>query len=703
MSAAATTAGAVAGHQLDEEFVLHGRPLRPGQTLHNTARFRDPQWPLRPAILQRSQKAHTLNFEAIPTRYRHLAKELCFAMLSGPLPPGERRPALATVHNVLTGLTPFLAWLDTLPPRPGRQTPPALAGLTGTDLEAYQRHLLAVAPGRTTRDQRRAAVRQLWRYRHAMLTNRLPFDPHHVEGWDEPRRRGPSENTTDRIPEAVHGPLLAWAMRFVDDFADDILLAVNHRTTLRSTDRRRPPGRPPGATSDVRAALRSLLDHYLSQGRPLPGRAGKVNIRFLAMTLGCVCSSVERFRTDIEAVAAQVGISDRSYFDIPITGRLDGQPWLEGIVTDHTFANSVTILTRMLQAACYITVAFLSGMRDPEIKHLRRGCLSVQQDRDGRAYRWTVHSLAFKGENDPAGVTATWVVGAPAARAMNVLHRLQPADTDLLFARLPHGPGSHSGDETTPLSAGGTNRQLASFIEWVDDYCTTRGRHDTIPLINGQRWQLSTRQFRRTLAWFIARRPGGVIAGAIAYRHLSVHMFEGYAGTSDSGFRAEVESEQALARGEHLLAMFDIHEHDNLAGPAAEEATRRLTEFGDQARFRGSLILDERRLTRVMARNDPAVYPGKYVTCVHKHETALCQHRRDSRGALRPDQANCQPLACRNVALTADNITTWRQEIERIDHELAQRPVLPPLLSQQLRHRRDTIISFLTQHTQDYP
>jgi hypothetical protein len=53
-------------------------------------------------------------------------------------------------------------------------------------------------------------------------------------------------------------------------------------------------------------------------------------------------------------------------------------------------------------------------------------------------------------------------------------------------------------------------------------------------------------------------------------------MFEGYAGTSDSGFRAEVESEQALARGEHLLAMIDAHEHYDLTGPAAEEAIRRL-------------------------------------------------------------------------------------------------------------------------------
>jgi hypothetical protein len=31
--------------------------------------------------------------------------------------------------------------------------------------------------------------------------------------------------------------------------------------------------------------------------------------------------------------------------------------------------------------------------------------------------------------------------------------------------------------------------------------------------VRRQRWRLSTIQFRRTLAWFIARRPGGTIAG----------------------------------------------------------------------------------------------------------------------------------------------------------------------------------------------
>jgi hypothetical protein len=190
-----------------------------------------------------------------------------------------------------------------------------------------------------------------------------------------------------------------------------------------------------------------------------------------------------------------------------------------------------------------------------------------------------------------------------------------------------------------------------------------------------------------------------VIAGAIVYRHHAVQMFEGYAGTSDSGFRAEVESEQVLARGEHLLAIINQHEHKNLAGPAADEAARRLQKFGDDARFRGRVVLDRRRLDRFMKRGDPAIYPGKYATCVHRHETALCQQRRDSGGQLRPDLGGCRPLACRNVALTADNIDNLRQEIERIDAELVARPVLLPLLHGRLRARREEITVFLARRT----
>jgi hypothetical protein len=147
------------------------------------------------------------------------------------------------------------------------------------------------------------------------------------------------------------------------------------------------------------------------------------------------------------------------------------------------------------------------------------------------------------------------VIGSPAARPIRVLERLQPPETDLLFAHhtLRGGANQLRGGQTRALTAGWTVTHLNAFTAWINDYCGEHGRNDGVPLVNGRPWKLSTPQFRRTLAWFIARRPGGSIAGAIAYRHMSIQLFECYAGTSDSGFRAEVESEQALARGEQLL------------------------------------------------------------------------------------------------------------------------------------------------------
>jgi hypothetical protein len=170
-------------------------------------------------------------------------------------------------------------------------------------------------------------------------------------------------------------------------------------------------------------------------------------------------------------------------------------------------------------------------------------------------------------------------------------------------------------------------------------------------------------------------------------------------GTSDSGFRAEVESEQALARGEHYLAMVDTHEHTELAGPAAAEAACRLEGFGHRARFQGTVVTDERRLKRIMKRQDPAVYPGTYITCVHDHSKALCERARGGRFEGLPDHGECQPLACRNVALTGSNTEAWRSELDRIDRRLTARPPLPPLMQNRLMSRRTEIEAFLSRNT----
>ena len=351
----------------------------------------------------------------------------------------------------------------------------------------------------------------------------------------------------------------------------------------------------------------------------------------------------------------------------------------------------------MLQISCYTIISFLSGMRDSEVKHLRRGCIQTQRDSNGDPYRWRVRSRAFKGE-DVKGVEASWVVCESVARAVSVLEQLQALDSDLLFAALPHSPGSKTTLLGRALTTYSTSVQLNDFRDWINEYCARHNRADIIPAVNGRPWIFSTSQFRRTVAWFIARQPGGSIAGAIQYRHMSVQMFEGYAGTCDSGFRAEVEAEIALARGEHLLAAVEAHEHTEYTGPAADEAARRLEEFGNQAAFTGTVVTDTHRLARLIKKHDPAVYPGRYATCVFNPDKALCIRTTDATGKLGPTLGDCKPLDCNNVALTSDNIAALKAERTTLLDQLAQRPTIAPMLHDRLTARADAIAAFIARH-----
>ncbi len=670
--------------------VLHGRPLRPGVLLEQTPEMRDDVWRLNAAVLQVHVPSWRLNFLTIPAQYRPAAKKLIYAMLSGRLPDGEQRRSISTIKSVFTELRRFLAWLDsenTAARRPG------LASITAADLASYQRHLIAAGLPQRGRAFAQSSIGYLWRYRHALpAPDQLLFDPRLDASLHQLQPKSP-ENSTDRIPEAVLGPLLAWSMRFTTEFAPDVLACCRQWRADRANRA--------GFRGQVTAAqARQLLADRAARRQPLPGRNGKVNILALAKTLGCSRHVLMDLASEVDQAAAAAGVTPWACYPLPVTGRLDGEPWISGIATHHFSPGSLDQLARLLQAACYVIIAFLSGMRDSEVKHLRRECLAVSRDADRRPYRWKITSVAFKGERDPAGTTTTWVVGQPVAQAIKVLEKLQPAGTDLLFAQLPYGPGAgparHSPNQVPKTMT--TSRQLNELAAWIGGYCREHGRADVIPAVNGQPFRLQTRQFRRTLAWFIARQPGGVIAGAIQYRHLSIQMFEGYAGTSDSGFRAEVEAEQALARGEHLLAMIDKHDHEYLTGPAASQAAQRLAGFGQRARFRGIAITDNRQLARLMQRDDPAVYPGTYATCIYNPDKALCRQQHDIRGTRRPSLGSCRPLECRNTALTSDNKSALSQEAAEIARQLTARPLLPPLLQARLASRRDQISAFLSRY-----
>jgi hypothetical protein len=102
-------------------------------------------------------------------------------------------------------------------------------------VDAYRKHLLQNGLSGTWRAALRRTVHKLWIYRR-QLRDHLSFDPSvALDGWHEGDTKATrGENSTDRIPEQVLGPLLVWSLRYVQDFASDILRA---RTEVPPLDR----------------------------------------------------------------------------------------------------------------------------------------------------------------------------------------------------------------------------------------------------------------------------------------------------------------------------------------------------------------------------------------------------------------------------------------------------------------------------------
>jgi integrase len=664
--------------------VLATRKLRPGCALDQTASFADDVWSLTPGLLQKHQHNRYLDFGTLPAQFALSAKEVFYALLTGDLPAGfERCRSLYSIHSQFGYARDFLRWADQ---RGVRQ----LTALTEADIGEYVVCLKKQKLSAAAYTSKLRACSLFWRMRHCLTADQLRFEPVPrllPNGRGERRR----ENVTERIPEQVLAPLLTWALRWVEDLSGDVIAAYCEWRELQKTNRRilAPDDL---ATRDAR--LSEVLAGYRRDGRPLPGRSraghGRgVNYFHLAMEAGTDpghLHTVHR-KAQILAAADGLGISDRPYLRLQPGGLIGGEPWLGQI--GHT---DVEALTRHLHTACYIVIAYLSGMRESEVKHLQRGCVARWDASAGVTARYKVCGRAFKGEQDPDGADAAWVVSASAARAVSVVEQLQDPDENDLFSLLPasrHRRREHSNLAKTTNT---TNYDLARFQEWINAYCEQRGLDEAIPAVSGRAWVLSTRQFRRTLAWFIARRPGGVIAGALQYRHHRVQMFEGYAGTSASGFRDEVESEEALARCDQLAALAADPPGRALTGPAAAEAESRLAAFAAAGPFAGMVITDPKRLARHLRQHDPHIYPGTFVTCVYNPDRALCTRGDDSTG---PSLSDCVPLQCRNVAMAPDNRRALRGRLRELDAALSGGEALAPYIRHRLAGQRDELAAFL--------
>lgn len=153
-----------------------------------------------------------------------------------------------------------------------------------------------------------------------------------------------------------------------------------------------------------------------------------------------------------------------------------------------------------------------------------------------------------------------------------------------------------------------------------------------------------------------------MVAGKIQYKHAQVAIFEGYAGSSASGFPSEIEDERRLARLESFLDRYDDFKAGAATTPRlAEQFTRIRSERGD---FPGRVV-DPARLRAMLANTARTYFPGVLNDCYFDPATALCiRHQRDSgQPATEPVMNHCQPALCRNSCVTGKHVPAIKSVI----------------------------------------
>ncbi|MET7607355.1 hypothetical protein ABZS96_33800 [Streptomyces avermitilis] len=353
--------------------------------------------------------------------------------------------------------------------------------------------------------------------------------------------------------------------------------------------------------------------------------------------------------------------------------RIEGKAWHRG---DLDAEELVTTL-RHVRAACFLVIAYLSGVRTGEVLNLRRRCIT----RDPKLNLIFMSGIQMKAgdeRRERSPQTIPWVVTEQTARAITVLQDLSPGSA--LFP-----PGAFyseqwwAEDPARTRTPGSTSDDLTRFIGWFNDTVAPQINHPVIP--PDPAGAIEAPRLRRTLAWHIVRRPGGLIAGTTQYGHVQTQIMQGYAGLADAGFREELGYEELLARAE---AIYEDHQRilngEHVSGPAAATYRERVAAG---AQFAGMAITTTTQVDHLLGNDNLQIYHGELLTCVYRHATAACRDPRDA-DLSGPAWPRCR-LTCVNIARTDRDIHEVNGHIHQLRVDLGM-PGMPEPLQQNIQN-----------------
>jgi hypothetical protein len=673
----------VSRHRRDDELVLGGLTLKPATDLTALSRFGDDRWTLSPAIprenAQRGEQVLDFTIIADPAQ-RLTAKEYLWARLHGRAKSAHRKPLSPTTARA--SLRYLLRFMRFVEERTGSFT---MAAVDQPLLDAYLAFL-------------RKAVRQsnneIGRIIEVALdlnarASHLTLGPFGCRPWNgRPASHvagcattsATQENRTPRIPEPVIAALLKWAFKYVDVFANDIFAA---RAELDKLEQGTDPAITPD-TPGLRQALLAYIGRRCVEGRGIPittdptgwervidPATGEpepaLNFPLIALQLRCskqtVLDGTNHVRPTLLQAIKRLG-PEIGGLDTPISPDPEtGQPW-----RPRFDKRSLQKEEKMLQAACFIICAYFTGMRDSEVQAMEAGCYVVGRSADGIIERHIIKSRYYKNFGRRP-IRAEWVTLASVGRAVATIEKLTKQQRrDRNSTGLWQVLGTKSADARYLSTS--TTQIVNGFGEHLDSMFGTP-ESPVIPRIDGKPWHFTVRQFRRTIAWYIANRPFGTVAGKIQYKHASIAMFEGYAGQSTSGFRREVDQERALGQLDDIVEHYeDFRRGLKPTGPASArilgEFERVQAELDD---FPGR-IADHKRLKAMLAHLARTLHVGILNDCFFEPATALCLDRSGTKDRTAPVLSHCSPDRCPNSCITQRHLPPWEASIGEADNLL---------------------------------
>ena len=677
------TATAPSAIRSESDIVLCSMKLKEGTDRERLSRFGDDVWNLGPAIFHVTARNafRTIDFTDIACPVERLtAKEYIYAWLNERLPDRSGRLRPLSARAALASLRQFMAFVRE---REGRFD----AALIDQDLlDAYlalQRNR-SVLPSRVAACLRPAV--QLHRLARFLSYGDLRFVP--WNGTPAYKVAGcggrPYENMTPRIPEPVIGALLRWSLRYVGLYSADILAARDELDALEAAYAGRPRYAKRGS---VEGRLADWIDRRRQAGRGIPvwnepermgGICGAIalgqsldghvlNIRLISLQSGVHPTNLIQNKTAyglLLDVVKELGV-EQGGMDTAIAIDPDsGQPW-----RPRFDAFALAHEERQLQTAAYILCAYLTGMRDSEVQAMQPGCLQRKCSPDGVIERLTIRSIVYKGREE-RGEPEEWVTIEPVVRAVEVAERLaarhRPRREDNGIWIVLHRAAAL--DRGVPHVV----RQINRYREHLDQRFGAPGE-PAVPLVDGRNWIFNTRQFRRTVAWYIANRPFGVVAGKIQYKHTSVAMFDGYAGSSTSGFRQEVEQERHLGQLDDIVAHYEAAQGgERLAGPGAARIAHEIGRVRQEIGSLPGVIADGKRVKAMLAHLARTLHVGYLNDCFFEPATALCLGRsKDS--ASQPILSNCAPDRCPNSCIARRHLPAWEAAIAHAEEMLEEK------------------------------